>query len=381
MTKIKSSKYKVLRQHYIDLWQSDKRGVKVLRRILLLRIFMHVLESKRWLLKTIHKINDISVYPGRSIYRLNLYISQRLERMLQFIPDNYIDLNTKTRIFKYIKRKSARRFGSFERTFFDLIRILEKQKDRGISKYTSYRVFFRRKQLLQSYYGNVTLRWLRKIVRTYKLSLPESNKPTLNALLESRLDNVIHNINQTKSIFSAQQLINHGFVKVNNTLQRTTNLLVSPGDVLSKLLNNNTASSKTSKIDVLSNLYDLHYLFRVETQTSTKRKTVQYSRSLNPFVHKLDLLNYVDIFAYTTQSLVGSPCVLQKAATLFPAWDILEQTVRFKKIKKSQPLFWKHVIYIPDLQQHVYLERPQHSNYPFSMDNYAMRLFAMQLHR
>nr|YP_009004138.1 ribosomal protein S4 [Tsukubamonas globosa]BAO51980.1 ribosomal protein S4 [Tsukubamonas globosa] len=326
MTKIKSSKYKVLRQHYIDLWNSDKRGVKVLRRILLLRIFMHVLESKRWLLKQINS--------GRSMYRLNLYISQRLERMLQFIPDTYIDLNTKTRIFKYIKRKSVRRFGSLDRTFLDLIRILEKQKDGGTSRYTSFRVFFRRKQLLQSYYGNVTLRWLRKVVRTYKLTIPESPKPTLPSLLESRLDNVIHNLGATASIFQAQQLINHGVVRVNNCLQRTTNVLVEPGDIISSISFGRTASSK---IDILSNLFDLHYLFKVESQSSSKKGSVQYHKSLNPFVTKSDTdsrsICYFSVFSYTASSTTDLPLVSH--GSLFPAWDILEQTARYKKLKTS----------------------------------------------
>jgi ribosomal protein S4 len=377
MTKIKNSKYKVLRQHYINLWNSDKRGVKVLRRILLLRIFMQIVESKRWLLKTINTVQIDKKYTGRSMYRVNTYISQRLEKMLQFIPDTYIDLNTKTRVFKYIKRKSIRRFGSVERIFFDLIRILEKEKDKGLSKFTAFRVYFRRKQLLQSYYGNIKVQWLRQVVRQYKLTLPESTKPMLHSLLESRLDNIIHNIGKTSSVFHAQQLINHGFIKVNNVIQQTTNRLLVPGDVINKYP---SGHSNNSKIGILSNLFDLHYLFKVESQNTSKKTIQQFHKSLNPFVNKTDGLCYFYLFSSFLEDVTAS-CPLQNYNSLYPAWDILEQTARYKKIKKNQLSYWKYLLYMPDLKQYVYIERPQHFNYPFYMDNYAMRLFAMHLHR
>lgn len=376
MTKIKNSKYKILRQHYINLWNSDKRGVKVLRRILLLRIFMQIIESKRWLLKTINTTQPDVKSISRSIHRVNTYVSQRLEKMLQFIPDTYIDLNTKTRIFKYIKRKSIRRFGSLERTFFDLIRILEKQKDKGFSQFTSFRVFFRRKQLLQSYYGNIKMHWLRQVVRKYKLTLPESTKPIFYSLLESRLDNVIHNLGMTSSVFKAQQLISHGFVTVNDVKQLTTNRLLVPGDVITKYP---VGPSSSSKVLVLSNLFDLHYLFKVESQT-IKKTTHPYQKSLNPLINSIDTTCYFSLFS----AFVENDCsvtLLKTSKSLFPAWDILEQTARYNKIKKNQLSFWKYLLFSSDLNQYIYIERPQHLNYPFYMDNYALRLFAMHLHR
>lgn len=377
MTKIKNSKYKVLRQHYINLWNSDKRGVKVLRRILLLRIFMQIIEAKRWLFKTITQAQTQLKSTNRSLYRVNTYISQRLEKMLQFIPDAYIDLNTKTRIFKYIKRKSVRRFGSVERTFFDLIGILEKQKDKGLSKVTSFRVFFRRKQLLQSYYGNIKVKWLRQIVRQYKLTLPESTKPMLHSLLESRLDNVIHNLGKTSSVFQAQQSISHGCVQVNNVTQTTTNRLLLPGDVITKYPK---GQSTDSKIVVLGNLFDLHYLFKVESQNTSKKTIQKFQKSLNPLITETGTVCYGSIFSIIVGDAL-STVLLKSYKSLFPAWDILEQTARYKKIKKNQLSFWKYLLFVPELDQYIYIERPQHLDYPFSMDNYAMRLFAMQLHR
>jgi len=97
-------------------------------------------------------------------------------------------------------------------------------------KLTDYGVHLREKQKVKHYYGV-----LERQFRTY-FAEAERGKgntgETLMALLERRLDNIVHRLGFGLSRSQARQIIRHGHITVNGRRVDIPSYLVRPGDVI-----------------------------------------------------------------------------------------------------------------------------------------------------
>ncbi|MBX3425885.1 MAG: 30S ribosomal protein S4 [Pirellulales bacterium] len=104
----------------------------------------------------------------------------------------------------------------------------QQQARRG--KPTDYAIHLREKQKVKHYYGV-----LERQFRRY-FDMADRGKgntgDSLLALLERRLDNVVHRLGFGASRADARQLINHGHVTVNGKRVDISSYLVSVGDVI-----------------------------------------------------------------------------------------------------------------------------------------------------
>lgn len=97
-------------------------------------------------------------------------------------------------------------------------------------KLTDYGVHLREKQKVKHYYGV-----LERQFRTYFAEAERSKGNTgdsLMALLERRLDNVVHRLGFGASRAQARQLVQHGHITVNGRRLDIPSYLVKAGDVI-----------------------------------------------------------------------------------------------------------------------------------------------------
>jgi small subunit ribosomal protein S4 len=97
-------------------------------------------------------------------------------------------------------------------------------------KLTDYGVHLREKQKVKHYYG-VLERQFRKYFTEAERGTGNTGE-ALMALLERRLDNIIHRLGWGLSRSQARQLVSHGHVTVNSVPVDVPSFLVRPGDVI-----------------------------------------------------------------------------------------------------------------------------------------------------
>ena len=110
---------------------------------------------------------------------------------------------------------------------------------------SQYSIRLKTKQKLRYYYG-ITERKLIQYIQQAKRS-KESTGKILLELLEMRLDNILYRANITSTIPAARQLINHGFVYINNKKVTIPSYLCKPHLIIS--------FSKEKKFKNLKNLH------------------------------------------------------------------------------------------------------------------------------
>lgn len=93
------------------------------------------------------------------------------------------------------------------------------------SKSNNWRIKFKIKQDIKSYYGGLSESWFQKINKKNKW-----NSLQLTSNLERKLDVIIFRSHWAISIYSAQQLIHQGHFMVNGVITRTPSYIVKPGD-------------------------------------------------------------------------------------------------------------------------------------------------------
>jgi len=97
-------------------------------------------------------------------------------------------------------------------------------------KLTDYGIHVREKQKVKRYYG-VLERQFRKYFKMAQHSRTETGE-ALMALLERRLDNIVHRLGFGTSRKQAREIVNHGHVTVNDRRVDIASYLVRVGDVI-----------------------------------------------------------------------------------------------------------------------------------------------------
>lgn len=97
-------------------------------------------------------------------------------------------------------------------------------------KPSEYAVRLREKQKLKRFYGI----YERQFRRYFELASrsPENTGEVLLAIMERRLDNVVHRLGFAPSRAAARQLVTHGHFMLNGKACNVPSLLVKPGDVV-----------------------------------------------------------------------------------------------------------------------------------------------------
>jgi len=98
------------------------------------------------------------------------------------------------------------------------------------TKLTDYGIHVREKQKVKRYYG-VLERQFRKYFKMAQRSRTETGE-ALMALLERRLDNIVHRLGFGTSRKQAREIVNHGHVTVNDRRVDIASYLVRVGDVI-----------------------------------------------------------------------------------------------------------------------------------------------------
>ena len=97
-------------------------------------------------------------------------------------------------------------------------------------KLTDYGIHLREKQKVKHYYG-VLERQFRKYFQEAERGKGNTGE-ALMALLERRLDNIVHRLGFCHSRAQARQLVAHGHITVNGRRVDIPSFLVRPGDVI-----------------------------------------------------------------------------------------------------------------------------------------------------
>jgi small subunit ribosomal protein S4 len=98
------------------------------------------------------------------------------------------------------------------------------------SKTSEYGIRLREKQKLKRFYG-IFERQFRRYFELASRS-PENTGEQLLAIMERRLDNVVHRLGFAPSRYSARQLVTHGHITLNGKACNVPSLLVKAGDTL-----------------------------------------------------------------------------------------------------------------------------------------------------
>lgn len=112
---------------------------------------------------------------------------------------------------------------------------------------TLWRLTFKSKQEIKSFYGGISESTFQK--------LKKKNKKTKNLLInifETRLDVVIFKLNWAMSIYHAKQLINHGHILVNGKKVKTPSFILHPNDLIQ--VSSNSESRKLIKHIIIKKL-------------------------------------------------------------------------------------------------------------------------------
>lgn len=233
---MKPIKFKTTKHLSIDIWKTGKNNIKTLRKVFLLHLFMSCVNYKKVLMKIQTKKKKSLKLAGKKFLPL-------LETILKKIPNKYLNLNRKIRIYKYLKRKSRQLFQKEDRIVNDLIFILENKRGKSFARMTPYAHALKLRRLVKYYYGNVKLNSITRLVRTskyYLANLPKSDLYTINKfnntnfikMMESRLDKVLLDSFFGYSIRQTKQLLNHGDIMVNGRVIKIPSYFVKEGDII-----------------------------------------------------------------------------------------------------------------------------------------------------
>ena len=87
------------------------------------------------------------------------------------------------------------------------------------------------KQSLKFFYSNIGEKFLKRCIKV-SIKSPSKTIDKLSSILESRVDTIIFRSCLVNSFQEARQLINHGFVFVNNLCVIKTNKKINKGDII-----------------------------------------------------------------------------------------------------------------------------------------------------
>lgn len=136
-------------------------------------------------------------------------------------------------VCRLCRREGVKLFLKGERCFTDKCAIERRNMPPGQhgggrrAKLSAYGVQLREKQKLRRIYGELERQFRRTFAQAEKL--PGKTGENLLALLERRLDTVVHRVGLASSRAQARQLVLHGHVRVNGRAINIPSYLLSPG--------------------------------------------------------------------------------------------------------------------------------------------------------
>lgn len=346
MTKRLNSKYKRIRQFYIDLWENGKKNVKPLKKVFLLNTILYLIEEKKNLIRLQTSSSQSKIFSKKNISKVNTSLLPKVESVLKQIPNKYMDRNRKTRIYKYIKRKNQQLFQSRDQIISDLIFILERKRKKPFWRRTKFEISFRLKHLIQQFYGNLLFNQFRRICRKNRLFLSTGvqnmggriESIQLYKLLESRADCVLFRSGIVPSIFAARQLINHGHILLNGVCISSSSITLRSGDV----------------IEVQPKSYGL-----VDNYVQ-KKKILSIFYFLNNFINREIFSSQIDVQILNILKNITFDQSLNIDSSVLENLKVEFQTKQHMDSVNQNMLFKKFSFYLKSIPDHIYSNKANH---------------------
>ena len=157
------------------------------------------------------------------------------------------------------------------------------------SEKSLYKKSLIQKQILRSFYGNISEKQFKALLLKSNLFNSKS-KLSFISLLESRLDIFLYRANLANTLHEARQAISHNKVSVNGKNIRSKGCLLSPGDVIQlNVLNSNRIASVKSNTynstikDSLKGLFLKHIQVDFRTRSAIFLEYPKIDEVLYPF--------------------------------------------------------------------------------------------------
>jgi ribosomal protein S4 len=367
------------------VWENGKRGVKALKKVYILNILMYLVEKKKYFLQQLRKKRSVfqfrtkkHVFKQRKkaigfgtklFFEVNALVLPLVERVLKQIPKKFMDLNRKTRVYKYLRRNNKKLFQSRDRLVSELVLILERKRRKPFWRRTRYEHFLRKYQLLRSYYGNMNFHWFRSLCRKKKFYISGGDNQTQSKyqaidfykLLESRLDIVIFRAGLVHSVFQARQFINHGKIYVNSKRVKQPAYLLQEGDVVSWDVSFFEEQSRARRLRLGFYLYDMLSVLGKANTTHLFSKNAPLKKAIRLFRDSSkdkvsDMLS--DSFLGTLNKWIPYTS---------NAWDGIEKATRFSRFRFLAREIPEHLLVSEKAAILIFLKQPECFLYPFSM--------------
>lgn len=206
--------------------------------------------------------------------------------------------SSKFQVCKNVKGMYKNIWGVVKSTKFRSIRISKQHafiNKQQLNKLSAFGKRMNTKQCLKRFYSNVSeklfQRMLKKSVKSQSNTLDK-----FVSILESRVDAILYRALLVNSLFMARQLINHGFVYINDKQVSSSNVVLFKGDFLE--LKSKSVSFKKNLVGVLKKrCFKQHTTLSSKLSTKLKEDTLSLktlvknlnvkNRSLTPTLKKL----------------------------------------------------------------------------------------------
>jgi len=129
-----------------------------------------------------------------------------------------------------------------------------RRKRKGANIKQKYKNAFYNKQKLKHFYGSIKEEYFHNFFRKYSGSVNIRNK-SFYSTLERRTDMFLFRIRLLPTIYAANQFIHHQGININGRIEKSSNALISPGDML---------TIDTFYWDMFSDLVYLRIFFRTQ---------------------------------------------------------------------------------------------------------------------
>lgn len=193
--------------------------------------------------------------------------------------------SSKFQVCKNVKGIYKNIWGVVKSTKFRSIRISKQHafiNKQQLNKLSAFGKRMNTKQGLKHFYSNVSEKLFQKMLK----KSVKSKSNTLDkfvSILESRVDAILYRALLVNSLFMARQLINHGFVYINDKQVSSPNIVLFKGDFLE--LKGRDVSFKKNLVGILKKQYFKQYTM-LSLKLSTKFK--EDKSSLKTFIRNLN---------------------------------------------------------------------------------------------
>ena len=163
--------------------------------------------------------------------------------------------------------------------------LVSRYPSRGSSYKNRYKNTLQESKKFKLFYGGLSKKYLKKLIKLALTKKYRNINPLFLVFFESRLDIVLYRSKFSLSIRSAQQLILHGKVLVNNKLITAKSYFLKPGDLITidsksfKLIESNIQHSEIWPIPpkhLIINYKTMQIIFGVFKDTSLSSNFTHY---------------------------------------------------------------------------------------------------------